>query len=70
MAEQSEFVALYIKPAPSQKQASSTDFQWTTPTTYSPGESNQAFMAKVIAGLQQAKAESDKFLTPFVEQRK
>ena len=33
-------------------------------------ESNKDFMAKVIEGLTLAKAESDKFLTPFVEARK
>ena len=34
------------------------------------GESDKAFMAKVVAGLAQAKAQSDIYLTPFVDSRK
>ena len=51
--QQQEVVALYIRPADGTQAPDQPEtLQWMKQLTRAPAESNQAFMAKVVAGLQ------------------
>ena len=64
--QQQEAVGLWIK---AHKAANKDDLQWAGPIEKSSDESSQAFMAKVVESLAQAKKQSDLYLTAIIQEK-